>query len=73
VTTQESCAESIEVGEQTLDPALAHEQGSARRGEIGIFNRSHYEEVVALRVHPKWFEKQRLPATTTRKRLEAET
>ena len=34
------------------------------RGEIGIFNRSHYEEVVALRVHPKWLEKQRLPATT---------
>ena len=31
------------------------------RGEIGIFNRSHYEEVVALRVHPKWLEKQRLP------------
>ena len=22
------------------------------RGEIGIFNRSHYEEVVAVRVHP---------------------
>jgi PPK2 family polyphosphate:nucleotide phosphotransferase len=35
-----------------------------KRGEIGIFNRSHYEEVVALRVHPKWLEKQRLPATT---------
>ena len=33
------------------------------RGEIGIFNRSHYEEVVALRVHPKWLGKQRLPAT----------
>ena len=34
------------------------------RGEIGIFNRSHYEEVVAVRVHPKWLEKQRLPNTT---------
>ncbi|MGH2827872.1 MAG: PPK2 family polyphosphate kinase [Actinomycetota bacterium] len=34
------------------------------RGEIGIFNRSHYEEVVALRVHPEWLEKQRLPTTT---------
>jgi PPK2 family polyphosphate:nucleotide phosphotransferase len=31
------------------------------RGRIGIFNRSHYEEVVALRVHPEWLEKQRLP------------
>jgi PPK2 family polyphosphate:nucleotide phosphotransferase len=32
------------------------------RGRIGIFNRSHYEEVVALRVHPEWLDKQRLPA-----------
>jgi PPK2 family polyphosphate:nucleotide phosphotransferase len=32
------------------------------RGRIGIFNRSHYEEVVALRVHPEWLGAQRLPA-----------
>ncbi|HKQ01360.1 MAG TPA: polyphosphate kinase 2 family protein [Actinomycetes bacterium] len=32
------------------------------RGRIGIFNRSHYEEIVALRVHPEWLEKQKLPA-----------
>jgi len=31
------------------------------RGRIGIFNRSHYEEVVALRVHPEWLAEQRLP------------
>jgi PPK2 family polyphosphate:nucleotide phosphotransferase len=31
------------------------------RGRIGIFNRSHYEEVVALRVHPEWLERQKLP------------
>jgi PPK2 family polyphosphate:nucleotide phosphotransferase len=31
------------------------------RGRIGIFNRSHYEEVVALRVHPEWLEHQQLP------------
>jgi PPK2 family polyphosphate:nucleotide phosphotransferase len=31
------------------------------RGRIGIFNRSHYEEVIALKVHPEWLEKQRLP------------
>jgi PPK2 family polyphosphate:nucleotide phosphotransferase len=31
------------------------------RGRIGIFNRSHYEEVVALRVHPEWLEQQKLP------------
>src|SRR5262245_13126563 len=31
------------------------------RGRIGIFNRSHYEEVVALKVHPDWLGQQRLP------------
>jgi PPK2 family polyphosphate:nucleotide phosphotransferase len=31
------------------------------RGQIGIFNRSHYEEVVALRVHPEWLDRQRIP------------
>lgn len=31
------------------------------RGRIGIFNRSHYEEVVALRVHPDWLSRQKLP------------
>jgi PPK2 family polyphosphate:nucleotide phosphotransferase len=31
------------------------------RGRIGIFNRSHYEEVVALRVHPEWLLRQRIP------------
>jgi PPK2 family polyphosphate:nucleotide phosphotransferase len=34
------------------------------RGRIGIFNRSHYEEVVALRVHPEWLDRQQLPAAT---------
>lgn len=33
------------------------------RGRIGIFNRSHYEEVVALKVHPEWLDAQRLPST----------
>ena len=31
------------------------------RGRIGIFNRSHYEEVVAIRVHPDWLDRQHLP------------
>ena len=31
------------------------------KGRIGIFNRSHYEEVVALRVHPEWLAAQHLP------------
>jgi PPK2 family polyphosphate:nucleotide phosphotransferase len=36
-------------------------KAAPERGRIGIFNRSHYEEVVALRVHPNWLEKQKLP------------
>ena len=32
------------------------------RGEIGIFNRSHYEEVLVVRVHPELLDRQRLPA-----------
>ena len=32
------------------------------RGRIGIFNRSHYEEVIVVRVHPEWLGAQRLPA-----------
>ncbi len=33
-----------------------------RRGEIGIFNRSHYEEVLVVRVHPENLRRQQLPA-----------
>jgi PPK2 family polyphosphate:nucleotide phosphotransferase len=32
------------------------------RGEIGIFNRSHYEEVLVVRVHPENLLRQKLPA-----------
>jgi PPK2 family polyphosphate:nucleotide phosphotransferase len=31
------------------------------RGSIGIFNRSHYEEVLAVRVHPEFLLRQHLP------------
>jgi PPK2 family polyphosphate:nucleotide phosphotransferase len=31
------------------------------RGEIGIFNRSHYEEVLVVRVHPEALARQKLP------------
>jgi PPK2 family polyphosphate:nucleotide phosphotransferase len=31
------------------------------RGEIGIFNRSHYEEVIVVRVHPEILDRQKLP------------
>ena len=33
------------------------------RGEIGIFNRSHYEEVLVVRVHPENLDRQKLPNT----------
>lgn len=32
------------------------------RGRIGIFNRSHYEEVLVVRVHPEILQNQPLPA-----------
>jgi len=37
------------------------------RGRIGVFNRSHYEEVLVVRVHPEYLDGQRLPV---RPRLE---
>jgi PPK2 family polyphosphate:nucleotide phosphotransferase len=34
------------------------------RGQIGIFNRSHYEEVLVVRVHPENLDRQRLPKSS---------
>jgi len=31
------------------------------KGEIALFNRSYYEEVLIVRVHPEFLERQRLP------------
>jgi PPK2 family polyphosphate:nucleotide phosphotransferase len=31
------------------------------RGRIGIFNRSYYEEVLVVRIHPEYLQAQRLP------------
>lgn len=31
------------------------------RGRIGIFNRSYYEEMIVVRVHPELLDRQRLP------------
>jgi len=39
------------------------------RGRIGIFNRSWYEEVLVVRVHPELLETQRLPETLVTKRI----
>jgi PPK2 family polyphosphate:nucleotide phosphotransferase len=39
------------------------------RGQIGIFNRSHYEEVLVVRVHPELLEKQKLPPAVAGKHI----
>jgi PPK2 family polyphosphate:nucleotide phosphotransferase len=40
------------------------------RGRIVIFNRSYYEEVLVVRVHPKFLEKQFIPSRVADKPLE---
>jgi PPK2 family polyphosphate:nucleotide phosphotransferase len=37
------------------------------RGQIGIFNRSHYEEVLVVRVHPELLDNERLPPAARRR------
>jgi polyphosphate kinase 2 (PPK2 family) len=39
------------------------------RGRIGIFNRSYYEEVLVVRVHPQILGKQKLPEAMVTKRI----
>src|SRR5262249_35976432 len=39
------------------------------RGRIGIFNRSYYEEVLVVRVHPEWLERQKLPPSLVTKKI----
>ncbi|MBN2432345.1 MAG: polyphosphate kinase 2 family protein [Acidobacteria bacterium] len=39
------------------------------RGRIGIFNRSYYEEVLIVRVHPEIVKSQKLPADTDWKNI----
>lgn len=38
-----------------------HYKALPGRGEIGIFNRSHYENVLVTRVHPEYIMKENLP------------
>jgi PPK2 family polyphosphate:nucleotide phosphotransferase len=42
------------------------------RGNIGIFNRSYYEEVLVVRVHPGFLAKQRIPPQLVGKDIWAE-
>jgi PPK2 family polyphosphate:nucleotide phosphotransferase len=52
---------------QPSDEELSHDflwrcaRQAPERGRIGIFNRSHYEEVLVVRVHPKILASQHLP------------
>jgi PPK2 family polyphosphate:nucleotide phosphotransferase len=36
------------------------------RGQIGVFNRSHYEEVLVVRVHPELLDPERIPPAARR-------
>ena len=40
-----------------------------RRGHIGIFNRSYYEEMLVVRVHPEILAKQQLPSEVVTPRI----
>jgi PPK2 family polyphosphate:nucleotide phosphotransferase len=39
------------------------------RGHIGIFNRSYYEEMLVVRVHPEFLSKQKLPPELVTKKI----
>jgi len=39
------------------------------RGHIGIFNRSYYEEVLVVRIHPQILEGQKLPRSLVTKQI----
>jgi PPK2 family polyphosphate:nucleotide phosphotransferase len=57
------------------DEALDHDfmwriyRALPERGRIGIFNRSHYEEVLVVRVHPDYLRYQKLPEPLDEKKL----
>jgi len=55
------------------DEELAHDflwrsvKALPERGQLGIFNRSYYEEVLVVRLHPELLAQQRLPPSETGK------
>ncbi len=50
------------VEELDHDYLWRYQKALPERGRIGIFNRSHYEEVLVVRVHPQILAGQKLPA-----------
>jgi PPK2 family polyphosphate:nucleotide phosphotransferase len=49
--------------ELSHDYLWRHARRLPARGEIAIFNRSHYEEVLVVRVHPELIDDEKLPPT----------
>jgi len=50
--------------ERSHDFLWRHFQAAPERGQIGIHNRSHYEEVLVTRVHPEFILGQNIPGIT---------
>ena len=46
-----------------------YQKVAPQRGSIVIFNRSHYEEVLVVRVHQELLERQKLPPSAIRKSI----
>lgn len=59
---------AVQSFKQPTDEELSHhylwryKQHLPAAGQIAVFNRSHYEEVLVVRVHPEHLEAQQLPA-----------
>ncbi|HOX83766.1 MAG TPA: polyphosphate kinase 2 family protein [Chryseolinea sp.] len=49
-----------------------HYKALPGRGEIGIFNRSHYENVLVTRVHPEYILNEKIPGITSLKDVDKE-
>ncbi len=47
--------------ERDHDYLWRHQNALPERGKIGIFNRSHYEEVLVVRVHPEILQGSQMP------------
>ncbi|MER3430349.1 MAG: polyphosphate--nucleotide phosphotransferase [Blastocatellia bacterium] len=52
--------------ERDHDFLWRHQKALPERGRIGIFNRSHYEEVLVVRVHSEILQAQQLPDSVKR-------
>jgi PPK2 family polyphosphate:nucleotide phosphotransferase len=46
-----------------------HVNALPERGNIGIFNRSYYEEVLVVRVHPEYLKRERIPLVSKPEKL----